>query len=115
MLCYMNYTKKQIFTITRSHRYNCSNPSPDLNYPSFIALYNNNSTTTIQAFQRILTSIGDGVATYNAEKYNQKSYTLRIKYKSGVNETTSGSLAWIKANGTHMVRSPIVLYPEVCI
>ncbi|KAL7164642.1 hypothetical protein ACSBR2_040523 [Camellia fascicularis] len=124
--------KEQIFTITRSHRYNCSNPLPDLNNPSFIALYSNNSATTIQTFQRTLTSVGDGVATYNAEviaprgskvtvspkmlifnqKYNQKSYTLRIKYKSGVNEATSGSLAWIEANG---VRSPIVPYLEVTI
>ncbi|THF97621.1 hypothetical protein TEA_015686 [Camellia sinensis var. sinensis] len=132
VLCYMNYTQKQILTVTRSNRYNCSTPSPDLNYPSFIALYNNNSA--IHTFQRTLTNVGDGVATYNAEviaptgskvtispmmlifdqMYDQKSYTMSIEYESGLNETTRyGSLVWVDANRTHMVRSPIVLTPVV--
>ncbi|KAF5955730.1 hypothetical protein HYC85_008586 [Camellia sinensis] len=100
LMCYMNYTKKQILTITRSNRYNCSKPSPDLNYPSFIAFYNNKSTTMVQTFQRTLTNVGDGMATYYAKvmaptgskvrisprmlifngKYDRKSYTLRIEY-----------------------------------
>ncbi|KAL7245233.1 hypothetical protein ACSBR2_000535 [Camellia fascicularis] len=65
VLCYMNYTHKQILTVTRSNRYNCSTSSPDLNYPSFIVFYNNNSA--IHTFQRTLTNVGDGVATYNVE------------------------------------------------
>ncbi|KAI8016652.1 Subtilisin-like protease SBT3 [Camellia lanceoleosa] len=132
VLCYMNYTQKQILTVTRSNRYNCSTPSPDLNYPSFIALYNNNSA--IHTFQRTLTNVGDGVATYNAEViaptgskvtispmtlifdriYDQKSYTMSIEYESGLNETTRyGSLVWVDTNRTHTVRSPIVLTPVV--
>ncbi|CAL5385298.1 unnamed protein product [Camellia sinensis] len=128
VLCYMNYTQKQILTVTRSNRYNCSTPSPDLNYPSFIALYDNNSA--IHTFQRTLTNVGDGVATYNAEvmaptgskvtislmmlifdqMYDQMSYTMSIQYEGGLNETTRyGSLVWVDTNRTHMVRSPIVL------
>ncbi|KAI8023938.1 Subtilisin-like protease SBT3 [Camellia lanceoleosa] len=134
VLCYMNYTKKQILTITRSNRYNCSKPSPDLNYPSFIAFYNNKSTTMVQTFQRTLTNVGDGLATYYAKimaptgskvrisprmlifngKYDRKSYTLSIECKSNLNGTmTYGSLVWIEDSGTHMVRSPIVLLPKI--
>ncbi|KAI8016653.1 Subtilisin-like protease SBT3 [Camellia lanceoleosa] len=134
VLCYMNYTKKQILTITRSNRYNCSKPSSDLNYPSFIAFYNNKSTTMVQTFQRTLTNVGDGMATYYAKvmaptgskvrispmmlifngKYDRKSYTLNIECKSDLNgKMTYGSLVWIEDSGTRMVRSPIVLSPEV--
>ncbi|THG19139.1 subtilisin-like protease SBT1.9 [Camellia sinensis] len=134
VMCYMNYTKKQILTITRSNRYNCSKPSPDLNYPSFIAFYNNKSTTMVQTFQRTLTNVGDGMATYYAKvmaptgskvrisprmlifngKYDRKSYTLSIERKSNLNGTmTYGSLVWIEDSGTRMVRSPIVLSREV--
>ncbi|KAL7262246.1 hypothetical protein ACSBR1_000593 [Camellia fascicularis] len=132
VLCYMNYTQKQILTVTRSNRYNCSMPSPDLNYPSFTALYDNNSE--IHTFQGTLTNVGDGVATYNAEviaptgskvtissmmlifdqMYDQKSYTMSVEYEGGLNETTRyGSFVWVDTNRTHMVRSPIVLTPMV--
>ncbi|GMP48773.1 hypothetical protein CsSME_00016014 [Camellia sinensis var. sinensis] len=134
VLCYMNYTKKQILTITRSNRYNCSKPSPDLNYPSFIAFYNNKSTTMVQTFHRTLTNVGDGMATYYAKvmaptgskvrisprmlifngKYDRKSYTLSIECKGNLNGTmTYESLVWIEDSGTRMVRSSIVLSPEV--
>ncbi|KAL7245234.1 hypothetical protein ACSBR2_000536 [Camellia fascicularis] len=50
------------------------------------------------------------------QKYDQKSYTMRIKYKSDLNERpTSGSLVWVEVNGTHVVRNPIVVHPEVTI
>ncbi|KAL0314868.1 UNVERIFIED_CONTAM: Subtilisin-like protease SBT3 [Sesamum angustifolium] len=55
-LCVLNLTQKQIRAITISP-YNCSNPSSDLNYPSFIAFFNGNGTRTVQ-FQRTLTNVG---------------------------------------------------------
>ncbi|PSR99785.1 Subtilisin-like protease [Actinidia chinensis var. chinensis] len=135
VLCYMNYTKNQILTVTRSKLYHCSNPSPDLNYPSFIMLYSNESIA-VQTFQRTLTNVGGDAATYNAEvvapagskvtispnmlvfskKFEKKSYTLNIEYKAEGNETnTYGSIVWVEDSGKHRVRSPIVLSPEVMI
>ncbi|KAL6317644.1 hypothetical protein AAG906_030397 [Vitis piasezkii] len=130
LLCSMNFTTKQILTITRSNTYTCSNPSPDLNYPSFIALYNNKSTAFVQKFQRTVTNVGDGASSYKAivtapkgskvmvspatlafeNKYEKLSYTLTIEYKSEKNGKVSfGSLTWIEDDGKHTVRSPIVV------
>lgn len=73
LLCAMNLNKTQILAITKSSSgYNCSNPSSDLNYPSFIALYNstgtaNMSTSMVQKNQRTVTNVGKGSTSYKAE------------------------------------------------
>ncbi|KAL2512676.1 Subtilisin-like serine endopeptidase family protein [Abeliophyllum distichum] len=103
LLCSMNFTQKQIKTITRTS-YTCSNPSSDLNYPSFIALYTNRTTTKlVQKFQRTVTNVGDSAATYKVkvtapegskvnvyptklvfgETYQKQSYTVTISYQGG--------------------------------
>uniref|UniRef100_A0A5B7AQH6 Putative subtilisin-like protease n=1 Tax=Davidia involucrata TaxID=16924 RepID=A0A5B7AQH6_DAVIN len=134
LLCALNYTEKQIQTITKSSSYNCSiNPSLDLNYPSFIAFFNANDSEsdvqTVREFQRTVTNVGDGMSTYVAkltpleglkvsvvpeklvfkEKYEKQSYKLsiegpRLMKKLGV----YGYLSWVEIEGTHEVRSPIV-------
>ncbi|KAK9270196.1 hypothetical protein L1049_025772 [Liquidambar formosana] len=134
LICSMNFTRQQILSITRSHRYNCSNPSTDLNYPSFIALYRNTGTAFLRTFQRTVTNVGEGAATYKAEliepegsivtvspdtlvfgyKYEKQSYTLKIIYPSQRNEAvTFGSLVWVEEFGNHTVRSPIVVSPTL--
>lgn len=134
LVCSMNFTQQQTRTIIRSS-YNCSNPSSDLNYPSFIALYEaeENRTTTAR-FKRTLTNVGDGAATYKVKvsqpknstvrispetlvfrkKYDKISYSVTIRYtSSGEFDTTDGSLTWTEVNGKHTVRSPIVVYPII--
>ncbi|CAN4092682.1 unnamed protein product [Withania somnifera] len=60
LLCALNLTAKQIQTITRTSSYTCSNPSLDLNYPSFIGYFNRNSNDSdpkrIQEFKRTVTN-----------------------------------------------------------
>lgn len=132
LLCSMNFTQNQILSITRSNRYNCSNPTSDLNYPSFITLHDNTSTKFVQTFHRTVTNVGGSAATYKAKitaplgtvisvspdtlvfgkQYEQQSYTLTINYKTNGGEIISfGELVWVEENGNHTVRSPITVSP----
>ncbi|XP_059627176.1 subtilisin-like protease SBT3 [Cornus florida] len=132
LLCSMNLTKAQILTIARLNSYTCSNPSDDLNYPSFIVLYTNKTTMFTRTFQRTVTNVGDGPTIFKAEvtapehstifvwpekiifakKYEKQSYNLTIKYMKEKNDTVKfGSLLWVEENGNHTVRSPIVVSP----
>ncbi|PHT70911.1 hypothetical protein T459_26015 [Capsicum annuum] len=137
LLCSMNFTEKQFKTIARSSaKHKCSNPSDDINYPSFIALFDPHGDYTWmeQTFRRTVTNVGAGAAKYKAkveapknstisiypqilvfEKKNQKEdYTLTIRYK-GISEdqAQSGSITWVEKNGYHTVRSPIVVAPAL--
>ena len=133
-LCSMKFTKKQILAITRSYNYSCSKQLFDLNYPSFIVLYNNKTTSKVQKFQRIVTNVGDAAAIYKAtvmapkgsvvtvlpkvlvfeKKYEKQSYTIEIKYVRDKKENvTFGELVWVEENGKHTVRSPIVVSPII--
>ncbi|CAN4118332.1 unnamed protein product [Withania somnifera] len=137
LLCSMNLTENQFKIIARSSaKHNCSNPSDDINYPSFIALFspNGNYTWLEQKFRRTVTNVGAGAAKYVAkviapkdssisispqtlvfEKKNQKQdYTLTICYKgSSDDQAQSGSIIWVEENGHHTVRSPIAVAPEI--
>ncbi|XP_059287150.1 subtilisin-like protease SBT3 [Lycium ferocissimum] len=133
LLCGLDFTSQQIKTITRSSSYSCTNPSLDLNYPSFIGYFNWNSSKSdpkrIQEFKRTVTNLGDGVSTYTAkltsmdeykvsvepdklvfkEKYEKQSYKLRIEGPLLVDKfLVSGSLSWVETSGKYVVKSPIV-------
>ncbi|MCD7470284.1 hypothetical protein HAX54_010013 [Datura stramonium] len=135
LLCAMKFTRKQILTITRSSAYTCQNASSDLNYPSFIALYTNETAAKLsQKFVRTVTNVGDGPANYSinmvepsntnisvdpprlsfTSKYEKLSYTLTVEYsgkKAG--EVVFGSLTWVDVIGLHAVTSPIVVAPMI--
>ncbi|WMV10730.1 hypothetical protein MTR67_004115 [Solanum verrucosum] len=135
LICSMNFTEEQFKTFARSSANydNCSNPSADLNYPSFIALYpfslEGNFTWLEQKFRRTLTNVGKGGATYKVkietpknstvsvsprtlvfkEKNDKQSYNLTIRYIGDSDQSRNfGSITWIEENGNHTVRSPIV-------
>ncbi|KAJ4701734.1 subtilisin-like protease [Melia azedarach] len=133
LLCALNFTMKQIQTITRSSSVDCSTPSLDLNYPSFIAFFNANDSksksNTVQEFQRTVTNVGEGMSTYSAnvtpmkgfkvsvnpdklifkEKYAKQSYKVSIEGPRQMEETeVFGYLSWIETGGRYVVKSPIV-------
>ncbi|CAN4095379.1 unnamed protein product [Withania somnifera] len=133
LLCGLDFTSKQIKAITRSSSYSCSNPSLDLNYPSFIGYFNWNSSKSdpkrIQEFNRTLTNLADVKSTYTAkltpmneykvsvtpdklvfnEKYEKQSYKLRIEGPLLVdNYLVHGSLSWVETSGKYVVQSPII-------
>ncbi|PHT94710.1 hypothetical protein T459_02592 [Capsicum annuum] len=134
LLCSMNFTEEQFKTIARSStNQNCSNPSADLNYPSFIALYSTEVDFTLleRKFKRTVTNVGQGAATYKAKikapknstvtvsprilvfknKNEKQSYTLTVRYIGPNNY--DGSITWVQQNGNHYVRSPIVISPII--
>ncbi|TKY64145.1 Subtilisin protease SBT1.7 [Spatholobus suberectus] len=128
LLCALNFTQQNITTITRSSSNNCSKPSLDLNYPSFIAFFMDNSfsneTMITREFQRTVTHVGEGQTIYVAsvtrikgfnvsvipsklvfkEKNEKLSYKLRIE---GPKIEGFGYLTWTDVK--HVVRSPIVV------
>lgn len=130
LLCGLNYTTTQIQTITRGNHYNCSNPTLDINYPSFIAFFNVNESKTVQVFSRTVTNVGEGKANYAAkvtsmegfqvkvvpqtlsfrEKSEKQSYKVSIEGPKTMKENTVafGYLTWVEVGGGHVVRSPIV-------
>ena len=128
LLCTMNLTKQEITTITRPSSFNCSKPSLDLNYPSFIALFSksgsfNESIGTWEFFRTVI-NVGDGQTIYTAsitpikgfnvslipsklvfkEKNEKVSFNLRIE---GPKMEGFGYVTW--TNRKHVVRSPIVV------
>ncbi|KAH1057806.1 hypothetical protein J1N35_035871 [Gossypium stocksii] len=133
LLCGLNFTQKQIKTITRTSSNNCSNPSLDLNYPSFIAFFNDwfaePNSTTMMEFRRTVTNVGDERSTYKANlttltglkvtvepdtlvfktKYEKKSFKLRIEGpKQLADAVVFGYLTWEDSGKKHVVTSPIV-------
>ncbi|KAK9166315.1 hypothetical protein Scep_001506 [Stephania cephalantha] len=132
-ICSLNFTDKEIKTIIRSSRYNCTSRTLDLNYPSFIAYFNaeeaSSNGTATQVFRRTVTNVGDAASTYTAKladmgevnasvkpkklvfkRKNEKlSYTLTLKGPRRVNPTLiKGSLTWVEISGKYVVRSPIL-------
>ncbi|XP_054796830.1 subtilisin-like protease SBT3 [Prosopis cineraria] len=135
LLCALNFTQKNISIITRSSANNCSKPSLDLNYPSFIAFFDRGNASsssrgskTVKEFKRTVTNVGEGQTTYKAsitpvkgfqvhvipdklvfkEKKEKLSYKLRIEGAEMMEENVSfGCLIWTDLK--HVVRSPIVV------
>lgn len=134
LICALNYTREQTQSIIRS-RYKCLNPSLDLNYPAFVALYDplEKRTTLTQKYQRTVTNVGNGAATYRVKVQNPKdstitispvalifqqknekrSYYLTIRYKTYREYVINdGSITWVEdGGGKHTVRSPVVVTP----
>ncbi|XP_039118238.1 LOW QUALITY PROTEIN: subtilisin-like protease SBT3 [Dioscorea cayenensis subsp. rotundata] len=126
------YTSKQVRIITRSKLYNSSKASSDLNYPSFIATFEPNSTSYSRMFVRTVTNVGDGPASYKVTVTMPKWVSVvvqpdvlvfkkkdeRLKYKVTVKATPPkgdagadafGALVWVDEKGKYTVRSPLVV------
>ncbi|KAI5422154.1 hypothetical protein KIW84_045570, partial [Lathyrus oleraceus] len=80
LLCALNFTQKNITTITRTPFSDCSKPSLDLNYPSFIAFINagNSSVRTTHEFGRTVTNVYEGKSTYFASITPIKGFNISV-------------------------------------
>ncbi|CAF1914326.1 unnamed protein product [Brassica napus] len=134
-LCGLNYTSKTLRLITGEAVTCTGNTLPrNLNYPSMSAkLSKTNSSFTI-SFNRTVTNVGTPTSTYKSQIVLNHGTKLSVKvspdvlFMKSVNEkqsftvTVSGSnidpklpssasLIW--SDGTHKVRSPIVVYTDI--
>ncbi|XWS33601.1 hypothetical protein CRYUN_Cryun22dG0097000 [Craigia yunnanensis] len=132
LLCAMNYTSTQIRVFTKSN-YNCTSRSLDLNYPSFIAFfYDEHSTSNekvVQEFLRTVTNVGKGGMAYTAkltgmdgikvrvepqklifkQRYEKQSYKLSLEGPRLLKtDVILGYLSWVDDDGKYIVRIPIV-------
>lgn len=137
LLCGMKLSKKEIQVITRSSSYKCLSKNSsnylDLNYPSFIAYFNDVGSSSngriVQEFSRILTNVGEGGSRYTAKvtpmeglkvevepkelmfshKYEMVSFKLAMEGPRWMEEdVVYGDLSWVSSDGKYVVRSPIV-------
>ncbi|CAN7038425.1 unnamed protein product [Brassica rapa subsp. trilocularis] len=134
-LCGLNYTSKTLKLIT-SEAVTCTgNTLPrNLNYPSMSAKVSEPNSSFTVTFNRTVTNLGTPNSTYKSQIVLNHGTKLSVKvspdvlFMKSVNEkqsftvTVSGdnidpklpssaSLIW--SDGTHNVRSPIVLYTDV--
>ncbi|KAK8354380.1 hypothetical protein V6Z11_A05G216600 [Gossypium hirsutum] len=100
LLCALKFTAQQIKIITKSSPNNCSNPSLDLNYPSFIAYFNDKNAKSSSRTPDKLVFMA---------KNEKKNFNLSIERPSQTAEAVSfGHLTWEVIGGKHVVKSPIV-------
>ncbi|XP_059654546.1 subtilisin-like protease SBT3 [Cornus florida] len=133
-LCGMNYTSKLIKIITKRLNFSCDKAGLDLNYLSFIVILNDTNNMSY-TFNQVLTNVVDSPSTYCAVlkapsgmevvvqppvvcfagKYSKAEFNITIEVSVGDASPQSdsivnyGYLIWNDVNGTHMVRSPIVV------
>ncbi|XP_031267277.1 subtilisin-like protease SBT3 [Pistacia vera] len=124
-LCGLGYNDKQMKTVLRQSEWNCSQePNTDLNYPSFILLYNNE---TVKNFSRVVTNVGQEESAYRAilefptgmsisiepstltftQKYQKQDFVLSVEIDSEAPRMIYGYLRWIDQHN-HTVSSPIM-------
>ncbi|KAL0737515.1 hypothetical protein Bca4012_013725 [Brassica carinata] len=134
-LCGLNYTSKTLKLITGEAVICTGNTLPrNLNYPSMSAKLSESNSSFTVTFSRTVTNLGTPNSTYKSKIVLNHGTKLNVKVSpsvlamKSVNEkqsfsvTVSGSkidpklpssasLIW--SDGTHKVRSPIVVYTDV--
>ncbi|CAF2151087.1 unnamed protein product [Brassica napus] len=133
MLCSLDYSAKGISTLAGVD-FTCSEKSKltmrDLNYPSMTAKVSASSSSSDITFSRTVTNVGRNISTYKPKltgnpklsitvepqtlsfksSWEKKSFTVTVSGKSlaQISGIVSASLVW--SDGSHNVRSPIVVY-----
>ncbi|KAM2429128.1 hypothetical protein ACFX1W_016770 [Malus domestica] len=66
-LCGLGYTTKQMSAVIRRNQWSCRQQPTELNYPSFIAIFNSTGNSPkAKNFTRVVTNVGDDASSYFA-------------------------------------------------
>ncbi|XP_044512052.1 subtilisin-like protease SBT3 [Mangifera indica] len=123
-LCGLRYNKTQMKAVIRRNHWNCSKQHTDLNYPSFIAIFTNE---TVKTFSRTVKNVGETDSVYHAalefpiamkitiepstltftQKYQKQNFILSLEIGTKAPSVIYGFLKWIDQHN-HTVSSPIV-------
>ncbi|KAK8646614.1 hypothetical protein V6N13_120394 [Hibiscus sabdariffa] len=126
-LCGLGYNETEMKAILRQNQWNCSQEGTDVNYPSFVAMFNA-STPNVKNFTRVVTNVGDDQSVYNAvvettsgmtirvepttltftNKYQKQNFVVSVQAYGLASPVTYGYLKWVDQNG-HVVASPVVV------
>lgn len=128
-ICSLGYSHKQMKALLRRSHWNCSQPSTNLNYPSFVAVSRNDSSSKrVHGFTRVLTNVDDhGGSAYQAvvvnaagmtisvqpdtlifsQKGQKGRFVLTVEIDENVPPVIHGRLSWIDEHH-HIVSSPVV-------
>lgn len=124
-LCGLGYDEKQMKAVIRRNQWNCSQESTDLNYPSFAAVFTNE--TTAKNFSRVVKNVGAEDSIYRAvlefpagmniriepstlkftQKYQLLDFALSVEIDRESPRVSYGYLKWIDQYN-HTVSSPVV-------
>ncbi|KAM0973479.1 hypothetical protein ACFX2J_016652 [Malus domestica] len=110
-LCGLGYTTKQMSAVIRRNQWSCRQQPTELNYPSFIAIFNGtDNSPKAKNFTRVPKGMKIAVEPSTLSftgKNQEQGFTLRVENDSNASKVTYGHLKWIDQYN-HIVSSPVV-------
>ncbi|KAI3513099.1 hypothetical protein L1887_20425 [Cichorium endivia] len=127
-LCGLGYNETEMSAVIRRSQWSCDVIGTDLNYPSFIANFNQTSSPSEKHFTRTVTNVGAPTSTYRASvevpsgmivsvepstikftsKYQKQKFVVSVQVDKNAPKVNYGYLKWIDDH-SHTVSSPIVV------
>ncbi|KAK8704472.1 hypothetical protein V6N13_048094 [Hibiscus sabdariffa] len=128
-LCGLGYNDTEMRVVLRRNQWNCTRNETDLNYPSFVAVFNEEpNSPRVKNFSRVVTNVGDDQSVYQAvvgnstwlrvivdpitlsftKKFQKQSFVVSVEIDGNAPpKPTYGYLKWIDQRN-RTVSSPIV-------
>ncbi|KAJ8763278.1 hypothetical protein K2173_026179 [Erythroxylum novogranatense] len=131
-LCNLGYSKKQMTAAIRRSEWSCSKEQSELNYPSFIAIFNQTVYPATKKFTRAVTNVGNDTSVYEATveifppaqglritvdpdtllftQRNEKQYfSLTVEIAANTTEPVYGFVKWRDQRNQFTASSPVVV------
>ncbi|GLT34204.1 hypothetical protein SLA2020_087310 [Shorea laevis] len=127
-ICGLRYNETNMKALLRRNQWNCSQERANLNYPSFVAIFSNESKMVRrQVFNRVLTNVGDDQSVYQStvavpygldikvepgtlsftQKYQKQNFSITVEVYGQASPVIYGYLTWFDDH-KHIVSIPVV-------